>query len=164
MKGERRPGAQPCYYCLLIKYQCEKLDVLADEVVAKVLHDDVAVTSLDTLVVDTDHHGGVGLLDAAAGRSFPSSQALTGDASDGDELPVPNFNAARRNGATEPGSENLVLLGFQLAVIVSVSLVPCFLTCFALSRSAVTALSRALTKREIIFGLCEYEFLGPPFL
>ena len=81
------------------KYQCEKLDVLADEVVAKVLHDDVAVTSLDTLVVDTDHHGGVGLLDAAAGRSLPSSQALTGDASDGDELPVPNFKAARRNGA-----------------------------------------------------------------
>ena len=116
MKGERRPGAQPCYYCLLIKYQCEKLDVLADEVVAKVLHDDVAVTSLDTLVVDTDHHGGVGLLDAAARRSLPSSQALTGDASDGDELPVPNFNAARRNGAGigEPRDENLSLVGVEL--------------------------------------------------
>ena len=144
------------------KYQCEKLDVLADEVVAKVLHDDVAVTSLDTLVVDTDHHGGVGLLNAQQ----PATPFLPLRHSPGMPPMVMNFLSPilRPPAATEPGSENLVLLIFQLAVIVDVSLVPCFLTCFALSRSVVTALSRALlTKREIIFGLRKYEFLGPPF-
>ncbi len=92
------------------------LDVLADEVVAEVLDDQVAVATLDALVVDTKDHGGVGLLDAAPAGALSASEALTWHASDGDELLVTNADATGSDGTwiREARDQDLSLIGLEL--------------------------------------------------
>ena len=69
-------------------------DVLANEVVAQVLDDDVAVSRRDTLSVNADDEGGDGLLDRATVGALLAPQAV-GRSADRDELEVADLDSAR---------------------------------------------------------------------
>ena len=69
------------------------LDILAYQIVAEVFHNNVAVSTLDTLVIDTNNHGGIGLLDGASRSTLSASQALSWNSADRDKLLVADLNA-----------------------------------------------------------------------
>ena len=77
---------------LLILLSCF-LDILAYQIVAEVFHNNVAVSTLDTLVIDTNNHGGIGLFDGASRSTLSASQALSWNSADRDKLLVADLNA-----------------------------------------------------------------------